>query len=429
MRVFVKSFGCSSNLADGEVLAGCLAEAGYDMVNSVSTADLVIYNTCAVKGPTENRTIEIAKRVPKTKKLIVAGCLPLINFERLRAEVHFNGVVGPAAGDKIVRVLERVSNGEKVVALEGAAEAKPSLGLPRLRLNPVISIVPINYGCLGSCAYCCVALARGRLRSYGLQEIIERVKNDLARGSREFWLTSQDTGCYGRDIGVTLPKLLDALCSIDGDFKIRVGMMTPNTVSDVLEDLIQAFKSEKILKFAHLPLQSGDNQVLKLMRRFYSVDDFKRIVGALRTSFSEITIATDIICGFPGESKEAFDGTLRLIEEVKPDVVNVSKYFSRPGTLSAEMHENLVPLSEIRRRSSLAAALARKVSISRNQRWIGWTGEILVDEVGKVSGSWVGRNFAYRPIAVESSDDLFGKKLRVRIVRAFPTYLQGTVVQ
>jgi tRNA A37 methylthiotransferase MiaB len=205
-------------------------------------------------------------------------------------------------------------------------------------------------------------------------------------------------------------------------------MMTPNTVSDVLEDLMRVFKSEKIFKFVHLPVQSGDNQVLKLMRRFYSAKAFKNIVSELRTSFSEITIATDIICGFPGESKEAFDRTLRLIEEVKPDVVNVSKYFSRPGTLAAEMHENLVLLSEIRRRSSLAAALARKVSISRNQRWIGWTGEILVDEVGKISGSWIGRNFAYRPIAVKSSDDLFGKKLRVRIVRAFPTYLQGTVV-
>lgn len=429
MRVFVKSFGCSSNLADGEVLAGCLAEAGYELVNSVSTADLVVYNTCAVKGPTENRIIEIAKRVPKAKKLIVAGCLPLINFERLCDEVHFNGVIGPAAGDKIVEVLKRVLNGEKIVALKGATEAKPSLDLPRLRFSPVISIVPINYGCLGSCAFCCVALARGRLRSHGLQEIIERVKNDLANGSREFWLTSQDTGSYGRDIGETLPKLLDALCGIDGDFKIRVGMMTPNTVSDVLEDLVEVFKSEKILKFVHLPVQSGDDQILKLMRRFYSVNDLKRIVGALRTSFPEITLATDVICGFPGESKEAFDGTLRLIEEVRPEIVNVSKYFSRPKTLAAEMHKNLVPLSEIRRRSSLTAAVAKKVSLSRNQRWIGWTGEILVDEVGKVSGSWVGRNFAYKPIAVQSSDDLFGKTLRIRIVGAFPTYLQGTVVQ
>ena len=144
MQVFIKSFGCSANLADGEVLAGCLAEAGYKLVETTDAADIVIYNTCAVKGPTENRMMAISKRVPSHKKLIVAGCLPLINFERLCKEVHFDGVVGPAAGDKIVDVVKRGLNGEKGVALEGAVNAKPSLNLPRLRLNPVIGVIPIN---------------------------------------------------------------------------------------------------------------------------------------------------------------------------------------------------------------------------------------------------------------------------------------------
>ncbi|PIX32187.1 threonylcarbamoyladenosine tRNA methylthiotransferase, partial [Candidatus Bathyarchaeota archaeon CG_4_8_14_3_um_filter_42_8] len=143
---------------------------------SVTSADVIIYNTCAVKGPTENRIIEILKRVPANKKVIIAGCLPLINFERLCKEVRFDGVVGPAAGDGIIEIVKRVLNGERVVALEGAVNAKPSLNLPRLRLNPVISIIPVNYGCLGTCAYCCVVFARGHLRSYGIQEIVERVK-------------------------------------------------------------------------------------------------------------------------------------------------------------------------------------------------------------------------------------------------------------
>ncbi|MCK4424717.1 MiaB/RimO family radical SAM methylthiotransferase, partial [Candidatus Bathyarchaeota archaeon] len=163
-------------MADGEVLAGCLAEAGCELVDSIAAAEVVVYNTCAVKGPTENRVVETLKRVPADKKLIVAGCLPLINFERLRREVRFNGVVGPASGDKIVDVARRVLNDERVVALGNAAKAKPGLNLPRLRLNPVIGIVPISYGCLGSCAYCCVVLARGRLRSYGIREIVNKVK-------------------------------------------------------------------------------------------------------------------------------------------------------------------------------------------------------------------------------------------------------------
>lgn len=431
MQVFIKSFGCSANLADGEVLAGCLAEAGYKLVETVDVADIMIYNTCAVKGPTENRMMAILKRVPSEKKLIVAGCLPLINFERLRKEVHFHGVVGPAAADKIVNVVKRVLNREKVVALEGAANAKPSLNLPRLRLNPVIGIIPINYGCLGSCTYCCVVFARGRLRSYSIQEIIEKVKMDLDSGVREFWITSQDTACYGRDMGTNLAELLKALCSIKRDFRIRVGMMTPNLAKNILEDLTQAFESEKIFKFLHLPVQSGDDKVLKRMRRLYSIKDFKDIVNAFRTRFSNITLATDVICGFPSETKEAFERTLRLIEEVQPDIVNVSKFFARPKTTAADMHEDFVSSQEIKRRSGLTAKLAKEIAFERNQRWVGWTGEVLVDEVGKVSGSWIGRNFAYKPIVLKNSGsgDLIGKIFHVKIVKAFGTYLEGKIVE
>jgi threonylcarbamoyladenosine tRNA methylthiotransferase CDKAL1 len=430
MQVFIESFGCSANLADGEVLAGCLAEAGYKLVETVEAAHIVIYNTCAVKGPTENRMIAFLKRVPSDKKLIVAGCLPLINFERLCKEVRFDGVVGPAAGNKIVDVAKRVLNGKKVVALEGAANAKPSPNLPRLRLNSVIGIVPINYGCLGSCAYCCVVFARGRLRSYSVQEIIEKVKMDLASGVQEFWITSQDTACYGRDIGTSLADLLKALCSIKRDFKIRVGMMTPNLAKNILEDLIQAFQSEKILKFVHLPVQSGDDKVLKRMRRLYSVKDFKDIVNAFRAKFPEATIATDVICGFPSETKEAFERTLRLIEDVQPDIVNVSKFFARPKTTAADMHEDFVSSREIKRRSGLTAKLAKEVAFERNQRWVGWAGKVLVDEVGKVLGSWIGRNFAYKPIVLKNSGscDLIGKTFHVKVVKAFTTYLGGEIV-
>ena len=429
MRVFIRSFGCSTNLADGEVLAGCLAEAGYNLVDSVVSADVIIYNTCAVKGPTENRMIEILKRVPAGKKLVVSGCLPLINFERLCREVRFDGVVGPVAGDGIVEVVKRVLNGEKVVALKGAANAKPNLNLPRLQLNPVVGVVPVSYGCLGSCAYCCVVFARGHVRSYGVEEIVERVKRDLAVGVREFWITSQDTACYGRDAGTNLAELLEAVCDVEGHFKVRVGMMTPNMTVDILGNLVQAFKSEKIFKFVHLPVQSGDDQILERMRRFYSVDDFRKIVNAFRARFSEMTLATDVICGFPSEDKDAFEKTLQLIEDVKPDVVNVSKFFARPRTAAAEMKGDFVRLQEVKRRSGVAARLAREVAFERNQRWVGWMGEILIDEVGKTVGSWVGRNFAYKPIAVKSAGDMLGRVISVNVVRAFSTHLEGEVVE
>lgn len=366
-------------MADGEVLAGCLAQAGFQLVASEEEATVLIYNTCAVKGPTENRIIDAMKRAPKSKKLIVAGCLPKISFERLLREVRFDGAIGPAVGEEIVDVVKRVVAGEKVVDL-GGLNGKPKLDLPRIKSNPVISVVPINYGCLGSCVYCCVVFARGHLRSYSVKEVTERVKADFAGGAKEFWLTSQDTACYGRDLHSNLAELLRTLDSLHADFKVRIGMMTPNMVIDIQDQLIDSFKSDRFFKFLHLPVQSGDDETLKRMRRFYTAAEFKGIVDAFRAQFPDLTLATDVIVGFPGETKEAFERTLRLLEEVKPDVTNVSKFFARPKTAAAQMQDGLVAKEEIKRRSAVAAELAKRISFEKNRRWIGWAGEVLVDE-------------------------------------------------
>jgi MiaB-like tRNA modifying enzyme len=428
MRVFIKSYGCSTNLADGEVLAGCLREAGFKLADSASDANLLIFNCCAVKGPTENRMIETLKRVPPEKKLVVAGCLPLISFERLRREVRFDGVVGPAAGRQIVDVVSRVSEGCKVVELEGSLSAKPDFCLPRLRSNPVVSVVPVNYGCLGSCAYCCVVFARGHLRSYSISQVVDRVRKDLAAGAREFWITSQDAACYGRDIGANLATLLKALGDVEGDFRVRVGMMTPNLVIDILDELIDAFANGRVFKFLHLPVQSGDDTVLKRMRRFYGVEDFKQIVKAFRHAFPDVTLATDVICGFPGENREAFEKTIALVNDIKPDIVNISKFFGRPRTAAAEMRDGLVEKAEIKRRSAEMARLTKRISLQRNQRWNGWIGEVLVDEKGKKPDSWIGRNFAYKPVVVRSSKNLLGEILQAKVVKAFQSHLEAETV-
>ena len=428
MRIHVRSFGCSTNLADGEALAGCLTRVGFELTETVQEADLIVYNCCAVKGPTEDRVITLLKRVPRGKKLVVTGCLPLISFERLQRDVRFDGVVGAAAGFKIVDVVKRVLTGEKVVALENAINLKPELGLPRLRSNPVVSLVPISYGCLGSCAYCCVVFARGRLRSCSVEEIVERVKSDLALGAKEFWLTSQDTASYGRDLGTNLAVLLKSVCAVDGDFRVRVGMLTPNFALDTLDELVDAFKNKKVFKFLHLPVQSGDDEVLKRMNRCYTVQDFRNILNSFRQAFPDVALATDVICGFPSETKQAFESTLRVIDEVKPDIVNVSKFFGRPGTAATEMPDQIVG-AERKRRSTEAAKLAKQTSLERNQRWLGWTGKILFDEKGKIPNSWIGRNFAYKPVAVKSNEVLLGKTLQVNVNKAFSTHLTATIFE
>jgi len=165
------------------------------------------------------------------------------------------------------------------------------------------------------------------------------------------------------------------------------------------------------------------------MRRFYTAEEFVSIVEGFRESFPDLTLATDVIVGYPGESEEAFNSTLEIMKRVQPDVTNVSKFFARPKTAAWEIREGLVDKEEIKRRSNKAAELAKQISASQNRKWVGWSGEILVDEVGKVEGSWIGRNFAYKPIVVKCGDTLLGKTLRVEVVEASQTYLRGKIVE
>ena len=266
------------------------------------------------------------------------------------------------------------------------------------------------------------------MRSCSVEEIVEKVKCELASGAKEFWLTSQDTACYGRDLGTNLAVLLKSVCGVDGNFRVRVGMLTPNFALDMLDELVNAFKDEKVFKFLHLPVQSGDDEVLKRMNRCYAVQDFRNIVNAFRQAFPDVTLATDVICGFPGETRQAFESTLRVIGEVKPDIVNVSKFFGRPGTAAAEMQDQIVA-TERKRRSTEAAKLAKQTSLERNQRWLGWTGKILIDEPGKTPNSWIGRSFTYKPVAVKNNEVLLGKTLQVNINKAFSTHLTATIFE
>ncbi len=421
-RVYIKSFGCSANLADGEVIAGCLSEAGFEVVKNPKDAEFLVYNTCAVKSQTENRIVDILRKAPKDKRLIVTGCLPVINFERLENEVEFDGITGPAPGAKIVDVLGHVAAGENVISL--GATSSSDLYLPRVPVNPLVSVVPINYGCLGDCSYCCVHFARGHLRSNPVHEIVERVRRDLVSGVKEFWLTSQDTACYGKDIGSSLVDLLGRVCDVEGDFFVRLGMMNPDHVLGMLDELVEAYKCKKVFKFLHLPVQSGDDKVLRLMNRRYTVEEFTNVVQIFREEIPRLTLSTDVICGFPGESKEAFDQTKRLIAEIKPDIVNVSKFFSRPRTPAEKLLP--IPPRELNRRSRELAELSKRISFEKNRAWLGWQGTVLFDEKGK-GESWMGRNFAYKPVVVKTRERLLGRFVQVRVVNVFSTYLEAEI--
>lgn len=383
-----------------------------------------------MKTPTENRAIEVLKRAGEMegKRLIVTGCLPLISPKRLKEQVRYDAILGLNLGSGIVEAVNEVASGRPCNRSKIESVAGPSLLLPRKALNPVVSIVPVAQGCLGACSYCCVAFARGRLKSSSVDEITGRVKCDLGSGAKEVWLTGQDTAAYGRDIRTNLAALLNKLCQLDGDYMIRVGMMTPNLALNMLDDLIEAFQYEHVFKFVHLPVQSGSDRVLKRMNRQYTANQFRSIVKAFKKSIPEVTIATDVICGFPGETHEDSEESLNLIEQIKPDVVNISKFFPRPRTAAEKMSPK-VPNPEVSDRSRKMTCLAKKISLEKNRAWLNWKGRILVDEHGKQPDTFIGRNFAYKPIVVRSENkSLLGTFVDVKVRQAFQTYLEAEII-
>ena len=420
-RIFAEAYGCSSNFADYEIAMGLLQNAGYQLVENPKDADLLIIFTCIVKAPTERKMVRRLRELRALgRPLVVAGCMPKVEEELVEELTPEASLVGPDTILRVVKVVEEALKGVKVLALEDMRI--PKTCLPRGRRNPVVHIAPIAIGCLGNCSYCVVKFARGRLFSYPLEDIVEDASRAVSSGAKEIWVTAQDTATY-RIGGVRLPDLLEDLCALEGRFYIRVGMMTPDRALSILEDLIKAFREKKVFKFLHIPVQSGSDEVLRSMKRRYSVEDFRYLVAGFRDEIPEISLSTDIICGFPGETDDQFRDSLRLVEEIKPDFLNISRFWPRPGTEAANMRPQL-PGWETKRRSRLLTRLWRRLSAARNQMWIGWSGDVLIDEKGR-EDTWIGRNYAYKPVVIKADLHL-GASIRVQIPDARTHYLLGS---
>jgi len=421
MKVYFETYGCAANFNDTEIMKGLLVKEGFEITDKIENADLLIINTCNVKVPTANRMIERVKKLYSFgKPLIIAGCMAKTERERLEKIAPKASFIGPNSVLKIVDVAKETLKGKKVVFVEDLDI--PKLGYPRISRNPIIGIAQISQGCLGNCSYCIVKFSRGRLKSYPLDLIVKEVENLVKNGKKEIWITSQDNAVYGFDIGLNLAKLLEKIVEINGNFWIRIGMMNPAFLSNFLDELIEVYKNEKIFKFVHLPVQSGSNKVLRDMKRGYTVEKFIEIVEKFRKEIKDITIATDIIVGYPTEKEEDFEQTIELIEKIKPDIVNISKFGARPLTEASKLKQ-LDPRI-INERSKVLYNLVRKISFENNQKWLGWKGKALVDEI-KEENKFVARNFAYKSIFLESKEKIFGKFVEVKVEKVFSNFLSA----
>lgn len=418
-KIFVEAYGCSASFADSEMISGLILNGGHTLVDDDSQSDLNVVVTCSVKDATANKMIHRIKSL-KSKPLIVAGCLPKAEKDTVEKFTEKASLLGPNSLGKTLQVIESTLKGTKQIALEDTDLSK--VGLPKVRLNPAVGIVEIASGCLSECTFCQTKLSKGDLTSYRLGDIVRQVQTEIKDGCKEIWLTSTDNGCYGFDIGTDLPSLINAVSEIPEKFMIRVGMMNPMYMPRIKNNLIESFESEKVFKFLHIPVQSGSDQVLHDMKRGHTSATYKEIVQKARERFENFTISTDVIVGFPSETKEDFQKTVEMLDETKPDVVNLSRYSARPGTEAAEWEQ--IDMEEVKKRSKLIFEQINKISLSNNEKWIGWEGDVLFDE--KTEEGIKGRNYAYKPIFVPENVEI-GQSMKVKITDVTQNSLIGQI--
>jgi len=411
-KFYIETFGCTANVGDEMKMRAILMKNGHEIVE-LREAEFVIVNTCTVTKRTELNVIKRLKELKEQdKELIVAGCMAAAQPELVKSIL----------GDDVKMITpSAICNEEQVLDFDG-----------------VIAVIQIAMGCVGRCSYCIVKQARGELRSYEPEKICESVKSVVERGAREIRITSQDCSAYGWDsFGMKLPGLLELITAVKGDFRIRVGMMNPFTIHYILDELLDAFESDKVFKFFHVPVQSGSDKVLIDMKRNYKPTDFVEIVKKIRQRFGYSTICTDFIIGFPTETVDAFSASLKILNLVRPEKVNITRFSPRPGTEASKLKDLLE--REKKRRSRIISSLCHEITLTKNTGVVGKSIPVLITEKGKCKGKGtgkgenrdvglIGRDPSYRMVAVNSGLDIqLGEIYLARITEAKSTYLVGEV--
>ncbi len=372
MKVFIKTYGCTFNHADSDRMAAILAAAGHETADGESDADVVVLNTCSVKSATQEK---IRHRIAHARRpLVVAGCIAQVMPGFIERNNPSASIVGTFAQGRIADAVEAAAAGSKIRAVEDN-------GLPAglYAGNGVFARVQINSGCASACSFCSTKLARGAVRSYRPSEIVEAVRKAVAAGAKEIQLASQDTGAYGLDCGLALPELLERVCGVEGEFRMRVGMLNPQHFLRLEKPLLEVFAGNgKLFKFFHIPFQSGSDRVLESMRRGYTAAQAWRAVEGVTAVFPDAVLGTDVIVGYPSETEGDFEETLEFLRKAEFDVVNVSKFSPRPGTPAARLKQ--LDNRVVKKRSEAASALARSLSLEKNRRFAGSAAGVLVTE-------------------------------------------------
>ena len=431
----ITTFGCQMNEHDSEVIDGLLTERGFSSVKERKDASIVIINTCSVRDNADKRFFgtlgQLKKRKESDPSFIVCVCGCMMQQQRvvdtIKAKYPWVDVIfGTNSIHHIPELIEKVAiEKEKVVdIIENTEEIVE--GLPAKRLFDHKALVNIMFGCNNFCTYCIVPYTRGREKSREPEAIVAEVKGLVADGVKEIMLLGQNVNSYDGN-GTSFAELLKMLNDVDGLERIRFMTSNPKDLSD---ELIEAFAvCDKLCRNLHLPIQSGSNRVLKRMNRKYTREDYLKLIEKLRKTVPDITLSTDIIVGFPGETNEDFEETLSIVKEVEYDSAFTFIYSIRKGT-PAEKFEDQIEESEKHRRFDLLVSAVNEISEKKNKAYQDKVEKVLVDGVSKNDKSTLtGRTDGFKLVNFAGKKELIGSIVDVKITDAKTFSLFGKVIE
>ncbi len=424
MQAYIKTYGCSLNHADSKIISTILDEEGIDICDNADDADVLVVNTCTVKSSAERRIMDyIKKKSSEGKRIVATGCMAGSYPERISRYVPEASITTAPNIKRIGHVI-RESYAGRVVRTTEYSRFDRAFLLTAKSFGNVVEQIPVSDGCLSSCGFCATKLSRGPLNSFSERSIVNAVRFAVEKGAKEIQITSQDIGSYGLDKGTNIAELMDSIAEIEGDFKVRIGMLNPEHLHRYIDHFIAAFENDKFYKFVHLPIQSGSDNVLRLMGRGYTAGEAVCYLNEIRR-LSGISFMTDLIVGYPGENEEDFRQTLDFVAQTKPDTVNLSKFTSRPGTRASLMCQ--ISDSEIKRRSLIATKVIHDSQRQVNESHIGQTYKCLITEMTDMSFN--GRTESYKQVVFNHDTGLsIGEKYDGKIFKASSNVLYGKVV-
>ncbi len=433
LACYVMTFGCQQNVADSEKLMGLARDMGYTLTDNEEDADLILVNTCAIREHAENKALSTIGQYKRLKErnpdlvIGVCGCMVVQQHRRdqlKKSYPYVDFVLGTSVLHRLPETLLRIFR-EKKRRFDATEECVIAEGVPIVRDSTYRAYVTIMYGCNNFCSYCIVPYVRGRERSREPAEVIAEVRALVAQGYKDITLLGQNVNSYGkeRDDGYNFARLMKELDAIEGDFLLRFMTSHPKDASRELIDVMASGKH--IARHFHLPLQSGSDDVLLRMNRRYDREKYLQTLDYMRERMPDITVTSDIIVGFPGETDEDFEGTISMLERARFDMLYSFIYSPRKGTPAAAM-ENPVPRAVQNARFDRLLAVQEKIATEKNMPLVGTTVRVLCDGKSKTDERMLsGRTSGNKIVFFPDDGTEAGVFVHVKIDRAAPFALYG----